>query len=239
MSERSQQEKYAAQRQAELLINALENAKSNGGILLNAGGKAMPQVYPKGAMVSAFNSLTLSLHSDANGYKTNLYTLFSESKKRGEGVQSGEKGVPFLWYSWNEYQNKADSNEKISREEYSKLPIEEQSAYKPVREREVRTLFNVEQTTLPSVNKEVFEKLIKDNGTEAERGFTEKEDKQRRISVNAFLLNIKDNLVPIRKDGTGVARYDSNKDLVFIPAQKHFNSYSDYVQEALKAREAK
>ena len=53
MSERSQQEKYAAQRQAELLINALENAKSNGGILLNAGGKAMPQVYPKGAMVSA------------------------------------------------------------------------------------------------------------------------------------------------------------------------------------------
>ena len=28
MSERSQQEKYAAQRQAELLINALENAKS-------------------------------------------------------------------------------------------------------------------------------------------------------------------------------------------------------------------
>lgn len=234
MSERSQQEKYAAQRQAELLINALENAKSNGGILLNAGGKAMPQVYPKGAMVSAFNSLTLSLHSDANGYKTNLYTLFSESKKRGEGVQSGEKGVPFLWYSWNEYQNKADSNEKISREEYSKLPIEEQSAYKPIREREVRTLFNVEQTTLPSVNKEVFEKLIKDNGTEAERGFTEKEDKQRRISVNAFLLNIKDNLVPIRKDGTGVARYDSNKDLVFIPAQKHFNSYSDYVQEALR-----
>ena len=89
MSEKSQQEKHAVQRQTELLINALENAKSNGGILLNAKGKTMPQIFPKGAMLSAFNSLTLSLHSDANGYHTNLYTLFSESKKRGEGVQSG------------------------------------------------------------------------------------------------------------------------------------------------------
>ena len=234
MSEKSQQEKHAVQRQTELLINALENAKSNGGILLNAKGKTMPQIFPKGAMLSAFNSLTLSLHSDANGYLTNLYTLFSESKKRGEGVQSGEKGVPFFWYSWNEYQKKADEHEKISREEYCKLSNEEQNSYKPIREREVRTLFNIEQTTMPSVNKEDFDKIVKNNGAETERGFTEKEDKQRRIAVNAFLLNIKDNLVPIRKDGSGISKYDSNKDIVFIPAQKHFNSYSEYVQEALR-----
>ena len=37
--------------------------------------------------------MTMALHSDQNNYKTNEYTLFSEAKKRGESVQSKEKGV--------------------------------------------------------------------------------------------------------------------------------------------------
>ena len=113
MTEKSPQEQQAAQRQVELLTQALEKAKTNGGVLLNAEGKTAAQFYPKGTIVSPFNSLTLALHSDAMEYKTNLYTLFSEAKKRGESVQTGQKGVPFVWYSWNEYQNKANSEEKI------------------------------------------------------------------------------------------------------------------------------
>lgn len=234
MTEKSPQEQQAAQRQVELLTQALEKAKTNGGVLLNAEGKTAAQFYPKGTSVSPFNSLTLALHSDAMEYKTNLYTLFSEAKKRGESVQTGQKGVPFVWYSWNEYQNKANSEEKISREEYSKLSPEEQSAYKPLREREIRTLFNIEQTTLPFAAKEEFEKIVKEHGPESSRDFIEKDDKQRRMEVNDFLQNIKDNLIPLRKDGTGIAHYDSTKDVIYIPAQKHFSSYADYVQESIR-----
>ena len=45
---------------------------------------------------------------------------------------------------------------------------------------------------------------------------------------------MKDNLVPIRKDATGIAHYDSKKDTLHIPAQKDFPSYADYVQEVTR-----
>ena len=54
------------------------------------------------------------------------------------------------------------------------------------------------------------------------------------MEVNSFLQNMAANLVPIRKDGTGIAHYDSSKDVVHLPAQKQFPSYADYVQEALR-----
>lgn len=57
------------------------------------------------------------------------------------------------------------------------------------------------------------------------------DEKQLRIGFNKFIQSIKDNLVPIRKDATGIAHYDSKKDTLHIPAQKDFPSYADYVQE--------
>ena len=100
MQEKNPQEKAAAEKQAELLINAMERAKENGGVWLNSSEKTAPRFYPRGVNVSAFNAMTMALHSDQNNYKTNEYTLFSEAKKRGESVQSKEKGVPFNWYNW-------------------------------------------------------------------------------------------------------------------------------------------
>ena len=234
MTEKTTHEQNAAQRQVELLSDALERAKTNGGVLRNAVGKTAAQFYGNESQVSPFNALTMALHSDANGYKTNLYTLFNDAKKRGEAVQTGQKGVPFIWYLWKEYQSKANPEEKISREDYNKLPQEKQGAYKPLREREVRTLFNIEQTTMPASNKKAYEEAVQKNGSEMERGFSESDDRNRRIMVNDMLLKVKDNLVTVRKDGTGVAHYDSTKDIVHIPAQKHYASYADYVQESLR-----
>ena len=52
--------------------------------------------------------------------------------------------------------------------------------------------------------------------------------------VNSFLQNMAANLVPIRKDGTGIAHYDSSKDVVHLPAQKQFPSYADYAPSRTK-----
>lgn len=226
MTEKNQQEKNAAERQADLLINAFDKAQDNGGIWLNKDGKNVPKFYQKGVVISPFNAIILGLHSDRNNYKTNEYTLFSEAKKRGESVQSGQKGVPFNWYNWNEYQSKNDPEVKISRDEYKALSPEQQADYKGIRSREVRILFNIEQTTLPMINKEAFENEVKVNGRLADR---EEIKANSQIQVNELILKTRDNLVDIRLDTTGVARYDRKEDAIYMPKRENYEHYNDYI----------
>ena len=234
MTEKSQSEQTAAQRQIELLAEALEKARTDGGRLLNMNGKTAPRLYPGDTGVSAFNALVLALHSDRNGYKTDLYTTFSGAKKRNEAVQTGEKGVPFVWYNWNEFQSKSDKDHKISREDYNKLSEEDKKGYSPVRGREIRMLFNIEQTTLPLSDKEAFSKAVKEHGTAESRGMKGDDDKRTRMDVNSFLQKMAEGLVPVRRDGIGIAHYDSTRDIVHLPSQKHYADYPEYVQEAIR-----
>ena len=234
MTEKNEQEKMAAERQVELLSSALDKAVENGGVWLNSKGKTAPQFYKKSVTISPFNAIVLGLHSDQNGYKTNEYTLFSEAKKRGESVQTKEKGVPFLWYNWSEYVNKHNPEDVISRNDYLKLPKETQNLYKGIRSREIRTLFNIQQTTLPLVDKDGYEKEVKMHGGTVDRGEPGKQQRSLQIAVNQFLLNMRDNLVAVRKDASGVAHYDTEKDVVFMPVQKNYEHYEDYVRDMVK-----
>jgi len=232
MADRKQSEQQAAQRQKELLAEALEKARAEGGVLLNQAGKTAPKLHPRDTGVSAFNALVLALHSDRGGYRTNLYTPFPRAKRQGDAVKDGEKGIPFIWYRWNEYRSKADEGATISRAEYDALPSERKKDYSPVRDRQIRTLFNIEQTTLPLSDREAFAKALKEHGTPADRHV--RDDKQTRIDVNLLLDRLHENLVPIRKDGTGVAHWDSAKDVIHLPAQKHYPDYASYVQDAFR-----
>ena len=234
MTEKNEQEKMAAERQVELLSSALDKAVENGGVWLNSKGKTAPQFYKKSVTISPFNAIVLGLHSDQNGYKTNEYTLFSEAKKRGESVQTKEKGVPFLWYNWSEYVNRHNPEDVISRNDYLKLPKETQNLYKGIRSREIRTLFNIQQTTLPLVDKDGYEKEVKMHGGTVDRGELGKQQRSLQIAVNQFLLNMRDNLVAVRKDASGVAHYDTEKDVVFMPVQKNYEHYEDYVRDMVK-----
>ena len=232
MADRKQSEQHAAQRQKELRAEALEKARTEGGVLLNQAGKTAPRLHPRDTGVSAFNALVLALHSDRGGYRTNLYTPFPRAKRDGDAVKDGEKGVPFIWYRWNEYRSKADEGKTVTKAEYDALPAERKEDYSPVRDRQVRTLFNIEQTTLPLSDPEAFRKALKEHGTPADRQV--KNDKQTRIDVNLLLDRLAENLVPIRKDGTGVAHWDSAKDVIHLPAQKHYPDYASYVQDAFR-----
>lgn len=234
MKEKSQFEKNAADKQVELLSEALNGAVSAGGHWLNATGKGYPKFYPKGVAVSPFNALFMALHSDKTGSKTNLFTLYSEAKARGESVREHEKGVPFLFYNWNKYVNRNNPNDIISRNDYQQLPPEERNRYKGIHNREIRTLFTIDQTLLPLVDKNVYETLVQKHGNSVEQGFGEKELRELRPRFNVFVQAISKNMVPIRTDGSGVAHYDSQKDAVYIPRQKDFEHYTDYVQETLR-----
>ena len=234
MKEKSQMEKKAGEKQVALLSAALSEAPNVGGHWLNASGKGYPRFYPKGVSVSAFNALFMALHSDRNGCKANLFTLFSDAKAQGAAVREHEQGVPFLFYNWNKYVHRNAPERIISREDYMKLDEDEQKQYKGVHNREIRTLFNIDQTTLPYVDKERYEAAVQRYGSAAERGYTEADERRLHVRFNDFLLKMRDNLVPVRSDGRGMPHYETDKDAVYMPRQREFEHYHDYVQEALR-----
>ena len=111
MKQKSEQEQRAAEKQIELLSDALDSAKGNSGYWMNTGRIMPPRLYPKGPAVSPFNALILGLHTDRNGYRTAHYTFFQDAKARSEPVKEKEKGVPFNWYNWNSYVNRHNLTE--------------------------------------------------------------------------------------------------------------------------------
>ena len=229
MAEENINKKTGAERQAEVLVAALERANKNGGTLLNAGQKAMPQFYDKTLRITPVNALIMAMHSDNGEFKTNSYTMFNETHDRSEAVKKGQKGVPFVWQNLNQYVNKDNAEDKISRAEYNSLADAEKAKYKVNPREDVYTVFNIDQTTMSHVHKEEYAKQVEQFGPNRPT-----DEKLLRMDVNKFIQSMKDNLVPIRKDATGIAHYDSKKDTLYIPAQKDFPSYADYVQEVTR-----
>lgn len=229
MAEENINKKTGAERQAEVLVAALERANKNGGTLLNAWQKAMPQFYDKTLRITPVNALIMAMHSDNGEFKTNSYTMFNETHDRNEAVKKGQKGVPFVWQNLNQYVNKDNAENKISRAEYNSLADAEKAKYKVNPREDVYTVFNIDQTTMSHVHKEEYAKQVEQFGSNRPT-----DEKLLRMDVNKFIQSMKDNLVPIRKDATGIAHYDSKKDTLHIPAQKDFPSYADYVQEVTR-----
>lgn len=229
MAEENINKKTGAERQAEVLVAALERANKNGGTLLNAWQKAMPQFYDKTLRITPVNALIMAMHSDNGEFKTNSYTMFNETHDRSEAVKKGQKGVPFVWQNINQYVNKDNAEDKISRAEYNSLADAEKAKYKVNPREDVYTVFNIDQTTMSHVHKEEYAKQVEQFGSNRPT-----DEKLLRMDVNKFIQSMKDNLVPIRKDATGIAHYDSKKDTLHIPAQKDFPSYADYVQEVTR-----
>ena len=229
MAEENITKKTGVERQAEVLIAALERAREKEGILLNATSKAMPRFYDKTLRITPVNALIMAMHSDNGGFKTNTYTMFNETHDRSESVKKGQKGVPFVWQNLNQYVCKDNAEDKISRAEYNSLADAEKAKYKVNPREDVYTVFNIDQTTMSHVHKDEYSKQVESYGADRPA-----DDKQLRMDVNKYLQSMKDNLVPIRKDATGIAHYDSKKDTLHIPAQKDFPSYADYVQEVTR-----
>ena len=234
MKEKSKIEKNAEERQISLLSTALGEASKANGYWLNASGKRYPRLYPHGVSASPFNALFMALHSDRNGCNTNLFTLFSDAKARGTSVREHEQGVPFLYYNWNKYVHRNNPEEFINRGTYLTLDDEQKKQYKGVHNREIRTLFNIDQTTFPHVDEEAYRAVLQQDGNAMERGYSEADTRRMHIRFNDFLLKMRDNLVPVRYDGSGMPHYETDKDAVYMPRQKNFDHYNDYVQETLR-----
>ena len=146
--------------QVGLLVGALAAAKDKSGVWLNEKGKGGPAFYPTTVKLSPFNTMMMALHSDAHGYKTNLYTNFAAAQKENISVQRGEKGLPYNWYAFDKYVNKYNAKDVIDKAAYNALPEEEKGLYKVNVEKDLRSIFNIDQTTMKVAKREEYNSLI-------------------------------------------------------------------------------
>ena len=217
--------KTGLERQKEVLIEALERAAKEHGLFLNTNYKQQPHFYNKELQITPVNSLMMAMHSDNGNFKSNAYTTFQNLQANNAAIRRGQKGVPFIWSNLNEYVEIANPENKITKDSFNKLSEEDKGRYRVNPKENVFTLFNLDQTTLPFVHKDSYKTHINDTGQTAPH-----DEKELRIDINKYIQKMRENLLPIRRDGIGVAHYDANRDLIHIPAQKEFDTYPEYVQ---------
>lgn len=213
------------ERQKEVLIEALERAAKENGLFLNTNYKQQPHFYNKELQITPVNSLMMAMHSDNGNFKSNAYTTFQNLQANDAAIRRGQKGVPFIWSNLNEYVEIVNPENKITKDSFNKLSEEDKGRYRVNPKENVFILFNLDQTTLPFVHKDSYKTHINDTGQTAPH-----DEKELRIDINKYIQKMRENLLPIRRDGIGVAHYDANRDLIHIPAQKEFDTYPEYVQ---------
>lgn len=165
---------------AALLVGALSAAKQNEGIWMNKSQKGNAEFINTHTPITAYNNIMMNLNSDANKYKTNVYTYYNPAKENHMPVKQNEKGMEFHWTSWG-YQNAMDKGEVITSKQFDKLPDDEKSFYTKHATRVMQNIYNVEQTTMNANNHDAYVEILKNKGAQLSQN--EKEQKGKYSSI--------------------------------------------------------
>lgn len=165
---------------AALLVGALSAAKQNEGIWMNKSQKGNAEFINTHTPITAYNNIMMNLNSNANKYKTNVYTYYNPAKENNMPVKQNEKGMEFHWTSWG-YQNAMDKDEVITSKQFDKLPDDEKSFYTKHATRVMQNIYNVEQTTMNANNHDAYVEILKNKGAQLSQN--EKEQKGKYSSI--------------------------------------------------------
>ena len=165
---------------AALLVGALSAAKQNEGIWMNKSQKGNAEFINTHTPITAYNNIMMNLNSDANKYKTNVYTYYNPAKENHMPVKQNEKGMEFHWTSWG-YQNAMDKDEVITSKQFDNLPDDEKSFYTKHATRVMQNIYNVEQTTMNANNHDAYVEILKNKGAQLSQN--EKEQKGKYSSI--------------------------------------------------------
>lgn len=165
---------------AALLVGALSAAKQNEGIWMNKSQKGNAEFINTHTPITAYNNIMMNLNSDANKYKTNVYTYYNPAKENHMPVKQNEKGMEFHWTSWG-YQNAMDKDEVITSKQFDKLPDDEKSFYTKHATRVMQNIYNVEQTTMNANNHDAYVEILKNKGAQLSQNENEQKGKYSSI----------------------------------------------------------
>ena len=202
---------------AALLATALGAASANGGIWMNKAQRSQAEFIHSKVPVTAYNNIMMTLNSDANKYKTNVYTYFNTAKENDMPVQKNQEAFTFHWTKWG-YQNAMNHDDIIDQKAYDALPADEKSFYAKHAVRVEQKIYNVDQTVMRAKNFEAYGELVKDKGEfkEKEKAIETsvyknyREVQKKNVNV-ILLLRDKDSYVVYGKNAKKIADIISAK----------------------------
>ena len=148
---------------AALLFAALGLASEKNGVWMNRAQRQPAEFIHSHTPVTAYNSIMMTLNTDANKYKTNVYTFYKTAAENNMPVKRNEESLRFNWVNWD-YQNMMNHDEIITQKKYDTLSDEEKSFYSKHASRVVEHIYNVDQTIMNAKDHEAYGNLVKTKG---------------------------------------------------------------------------
>lgn len=148
---------------AALLFTALGLASEKNGVWMNRAQRQPAEFIHSHTPVTAYNSIMMTLNTDANKYKTNVYTFYKSAAENNLPVKRNEESLRFNWVNWD-YQNMMNHDDIITQKKYDTLSDEEKSFYAKHASRVVEHIYNVDQTIMNAKDHEAYGNLVKTKG---------------------------------------------------------------------------
>ena len=148
---------------AALLFTALGLASEKNGVWMNRAQRQPAEFIHSHTPVTAYNSIMMTLNTDANKYKTNVYTFYKSAAENNLPVKRNEESLSFNWVNWD-YQNMMNHDDIITQKKYDTLSDEEKSFYAKHASRVVEHIYNVDQTIMNAKDHEAYGNLVKTKG---------------------------------------------------------------------------
>lgn len=146
-----------------LLFAALGLASEKNGVWMNRAQRQPAEFIHSHTPVTAYNSIMMTLNTDANKYKTNVYTFYKTAAENNMPVKRNEESLRFNWVNWD-YQNMMNHDDIITQKKYDSLSDEEKSFYAKHASRVVEHIYNVDQTIMNAKDHEAYGNLVKTKG---------------------------------------------------------------------------
>lgn len=148
---------------AALLFAALGLASEKNGVWMNRAQRQPAEFIHSHTPVTAYNSIMMTLNTDANKYKTNVYTFYKSAAENNLPVKRNEESLKFNWVNWD-YQNMMNHDDIITQKKYDALSDEEKSFYAKHASRVEQHIYNVDQTIMNAKDHEAYGNLVKTKG---------------------------------------------------------------------------
>lgn len=148
---------------AALLIAALGLASEKNGVWMNRAQRQPAEFIHSHTPVTAYNSIMMTLNTDANKYKTNVYTFYKAAAENNLPIKRNEESLGFHWVNWD-YQNVMNHDDIITQKKYESLSDEEKSFYAKHASRVEQHIYNVDQTIMNAKDHEAYGNLVKTKG---------------------------------------------------------------------------
>ena len=148
---------------AALLFVALGLASEKDGVWMNRAQRQPAEFIHSHTPVTAYNSIMMTLNTDANKYKTNVYTFYKSAAENNLPVKRNEESLRFHWVNWD-YQNVMNHDDIITQKKYDTLSDEEKSFYAKHASRVEQHIYNVDQTIMNAKDHEAYGNLVKTKG---------------------------------------------------------------------------